>query len=155
MTAPPSSPDDLAARVWAAMQAFVSAQDRGGELREAFDFGRGTGRVSVLLALTGGPMTLRDIAESQGVDAPYATVIVDKLESRDLVQRTAHPDDNRRKLVMLTEAGRDAAALAGRILARPPAALSGLPPADLAALDRLLGRLRPADHASDDPGPAG
>jgi hypothetical protein len=47
-------------------------------------------------------------------------VIVDKLAVRGLVERTAHPDDNRRKLVKLTAAGREAAALAGQILAEPP-----------------------------------
>jgi DNA-binding MarR family transcriptional regulator len=60
------------------------------------------------------------------------------------VQRTAHPDDNRRKLVKLTAAGREAAALAERILAEPPAALTALPPADLAYLDELLARLHQA-----------
>jgi DNA-binding MarR family transcriptional regulator len=158
MTAVPPPPAELPARVWSALQAFVDAQDRRAELREALGLGRGTGRVTVLLALTRGPMTLRDIAEANGVDAPYATVIVDKLESRGLVQRTAHPDDNRRKLVVLTDAGRDAAALAGRILAEPPAALASLPAGDLACLDEILTRLRPPDQIPPDlipPGSAG
>jgi DNA-binding MarR family transcriptional regulator len=139
---------ELAARVWADLQAFVAAQDRRRELREALDLGRGMGRVSVLLELTRGPMTLRDIAEANGVDAPYATVIVDKLERRGLVLRTAHPDDHRRKLVVLTDAGRDAAALAQRILAEPPAALAALPAADLAALGQILTGLGPAPVTS-------
>jgi DNA-binding MarR family transcriptional regulator len=135
-----------AARVWALMQAFVASQDRNRELREAFDFGRGMGRVTLLLKLTEGPMTLRQIAESQGVDAPYATVIVDKLVDRGLARRAPHPDDNRRKLVLLTDAGWAAAALAREILARPPAAIAGLPDADLAALDQILSRLiQPAE----------
>jgi DNA-binding MarR family transcriptional regulator len=91
--------------------------------------------------LTDGPITLRDIAEATGVDAPYATVIVDKLVSRGLAERTAHPDDNRRKLVQLTASGREAAALAGQILAGPPAALLALAPGDLALLDDVLARL--------------
>jgi DNA-binding MarR family transcriptional regulator len=148
MTTASPPPAELAARVWSALQDFVAAQDRRVELREALGLGRGTGRVTVLLALTRGPMTLRDIAEANGVDAPYATVIVDKLESRGLVRRTAHPDDNRRKLVVLTAAGRDAATLAGQILAEPPAALTRLPPGDLARLDEVLARLAP-------PGPPG
>ena len=78
-------------------------------------------------------MTLRDIAEATGVDAPYATVIVDKLVSRGLVERTAHPDDNRRKLVKLTASGREAAALAEQILAEPsPATRSSV---DIALLN--------------------
>jgi DNA-binding MarR family transcriptional regulator len=98
-------------------------------------------------------MTLRGIAEANGVDAPYATVIVDKLESRGLMRRTAHPDDNRRKLVVLTDAGRDAAALAGRILAEPPAALASLPAGDLARLGEILTQLSPPDAGR--PGPPG
>jgi DNA-binding MarR family transcriptional regulator len=141
MTEAPPPRAELAARAWSDLQAFVAAQDRRRELREALDLGRGTGRVSVLLELTRGPMTLRDIAEANGVDAPYATVIVDKLERRGLVLRTAHPDDHRRKLVVLTDSGREAAILAQRILAEPPLALAALPPADLAGLDAILGRL--------------
>jgi DNA-binding MarR family transcriptional regulator len=148
MTGAPPPRAELAARVWADLQAFVAAQDRRRELREALDLGRGMGRVSVLLELTRGPMTLRDIAEANGVDAPYATVIVDKLERRGLVLRTAHPDDHRRKLVVLTDAGRDAAALAQRILAEPPAALAALPAADLAALGQVLAGLGPAPVSS-------
>jgi DNA-binding MarR family transcriptional regulator len=64
------------------------------------------------------------------------------------VLRTAHPDDHRRKLVVLTDAGRDAAALAQRILAEPPAALAALPAADLAALGQVLAGLGPAPVSS-------
>jgi DNA-binding MarR family transcriptional regulator len=96
-------------------------------------------------------VTLREIAEANGVDAPYATVIVDKLVSRGLAERTAHPDDNRRKLVKLTAAGREAAARAEQILAEPPAPLVALAPADLAVLDRVLTRLVPATASSPAP----
>jgi len=147
---PPST--ETAARVWAALQAFVNAQDRRAELREALHLDLGLGRVKALRMLTHGPLTLRDLARANGVDAPYATVIVDKLESLGLVQRTAHPDDHRRKLVRLTAAGQDAAALAERILAAPPAALAGLSPADLAYLDEVLARLAPAPGADGQPG---
>jgi len=63
-------PADAAARAWAAMQAFVIVQDRRRELREAFEFGRGIGRVTALLTLADGPMTMGELAESQGVDPP-------------------------------------------------------------------------------------
>jgi DNA-binding MarR family transcriptional regulator len=139
-----STQTELATSAWAAMDAFVSAQDRRRELQEALDLGRGLGRVKVLVMLAGGPVTLREIAEANGVDAPYATVIVDKLVSRGLVERTAHPDDNRRKLVTLTAAGRTAAARARRIWFKPPAALVALAPGDLAVLDEVLTRLAAA-----------
>lgn len=144
MANPSSAHPEVAASAWSAMRAFVAAHDRRRELQEALGLGRGLGRIKVLVLLTSGAMTLRDIAEATGVDAPYATVIVDKLVSRGLVERTAHPDDNRRKLVKLTVSGRDAAALAEQILAEPPAALLTLPPGDLALLEDVLTRLAAA-----------
>jgi DNA-binding MarR family transcriptional regulator len=141
MTSPRPVHAEAAVRAWSALHAFVMAHDRRRELQEALDLGRGVGRVKVLVLLADGPKTLRDIAEATGVDAPYATVIVDKLVSRGLAERTVHPDDLRRKLVTLTAAGRDAAELAEEILAEPPAALLALAPADLAVLDDVLTRL--------------
>src|ERR1035441_2818259 len=117
---PEAQHDDHATRVWVALQAFVRAQDRREELRETLCLGRGTGRVTALMKLTEGPLTLRDIAELIGVDAPYATLIVDHLEARGLVERTLHPGDRRRKLVTLTLAGREAPAPPSHILHPPP-----------------------------------
>src|ERR1039457_107947 len=117
---PEAQHDDHATRVWVALQAFVRAQDRREELRETLCLGRGTGRVTALMQLNEGPLTLLDIAELIGVDAPYATLIVDHLEARGLVERTLHPGDRRRKLVTLTLAGREAAALAPHIMDQPP-----------------------------------
>jgi DNA-binding MarR family transcriptional regulator len=136
-----STQTDVAARVWCAMHAFVTANDRNRELQEGLGLGRGTGRVKALLQLTNGPATLREIAKTNQIDAPYATVIVDKLESLGLVERAAHPDDLRRKLVKITEAGQKAAEHAKRIFFEPPAGLAALAPADLNLLDEILTRL--------------
>jgi DNA-binding MarR family transcriptional regulator len=136
-----SAQADVAARVWSTMHAFVTANDRNRELQEALGLGRGTGRVKVLLLLLNGPATLRDIAAANQIDAPYATVIVDKLVSLGLAERTAHPDDLRRKLVKITEVGREAAEHARRIFFEPPAGLAALAPADLDLLDEVLTRL--------------
>jgi DNA-binding MarR family transcriptional regulator len=138
MTKAASSNDDVASRAWSAMRTFVAAHERRREIQEAFAIGRGYGRVKLLLFLMDGPMTLSEIAEATGVDAPYATVVVDKLEGRGWVQRTAHPDDHRRKLVKLTAAGRRASALASEILAEPPSALAALSPEDAATLERIM-----------------
>jgi DNA-binding MarR family transcriptional regulator len=140
---PPSAPgDEKATRVWAALQDYVLAQDRREELREALGLGRGTGRVKALLRLTEGPLSLRDIAELGGVDAPYATLIVDHLEARGLVERTAHPGDRRRKVVTLTAAGREAAALAQQIITQPPPGFAQLSDADLTGLENVVDQLR-------------
>jgi DNA-binding MarR family transcriptional regulator len=90
-----------------------------------------------------------ELADSRGIDPPNATVIVDKLESHGLVERTPHPGGNRRKLVTLTEVGRKAVAQAREIIARPPAAIAEFPPDGLAALERILTRLVVAPVNSD------
>jgi DNA-binding MarR family transcriptional regulator len=140
MTAQPSTPQDTAARVWAALYEFVTGQDRRRALRAALDLG--PGKVEVLVKLADGPMTLREIARAVDVDPPAATVGVDQLEARGLVHRTAHPDDNRRKLVHLTDAGRDAARRAQAVLTEPPAELANLDSEDLARLDEIFARLK-------------
>lgn len=134
-----------AIRVWSALYDYVNAQDRRRDLQAALGLGGGFGRVKVLLHLEQGPMTLRDIADANGLDAPYATVICDKLVEKGFVIRTPHPDDKRRKLVSLTEKGRTTAQLARTILGEPPQSLTALSASDLAALEELLTRLTASD----------
>jgi DNA-binding MarR family transcriptional regulator len=137
--------DDSATRVWQALRALVLAHDQRDELRDRLGLGRGTGRIKVLLRLTEGPLTLRDIAEFTGVDAPYATLIVDSLEARGLVERAPHPSDRRCKLVTLTPAGQQAAAHAAHIISQPPAGFTELTDAELTLLESLLTRVRGAE----------
>jgi DNA-binding MarR family transcriptional regulator len=133
------------------LQAFVDTYRRR-ELQDILGIGRGLGRVKLLLLLLEGPHTLSGIAEARGIDAPYATVIVDKLEALGLVERTAHPDDHRRKLVQLTSAGKKAAILSRRMLAEPPSSFSSLSKTDLLHLEQLVEKLTttrakdPLDH---------
>ena len=135
-------------QAWALMQRFVEAHHRHGELAEALGFRLGGGRGKILFQLRNGPATLSQLAETNGVDAPYATLIVDKLEAHGLVERRPHPEDRRRKLVTLTPAGHNAIATADAILLRPPPAMSTLPADDLKQLTELLGRLLDADAAA-------
>ena len=140
MTTQSATPPDTASRVWTALHDFVTGQDRRRALRAALDLG--PGKVEVLIKLADGPMTLREIARAAEIDPPAATVGVDQLEARGLVHRTAHPDDNRRKLVHLTDAGREAAQRGQAILNEPPPALTNLDSDDLARLDEILTRLQ-------------
>ena len=133
--------NDQAVRVWSALYDYVNAQDRRRELQAALGLGGGFGRVKVLLHREEGPMTLRDIAEANGLDAPYATVICDKLVQKGFVVRTPHPDDNRRKLVSLTEQGRATAKLAREIIGEPPVSLAAMASSDLVVLEGILARL--------------
>jgi DNA-binding MarR family transcriptional regulator len=143
---------DPVQQAWTLMQRFVEAHNRRGELAEALGFRLGGGRGKILFQLRDGPVTLGQLAEANGVDAPYATLIVDKLEAHGLVERRPHPDDRRRKLVTLTAAGHNAIATADAILLRPPAAFRSLPADDLGQLTGLLTRLLDADAAEpEDP----
>jgi DNA-binding MarR family transcriptional regulator len=131
------------------MQGFVEAHSRRGELAEALGFRLGGGRGKILFQLRDAPATLSQLAQANGIDAPYATLIVDKLEAHGLVERRPHPGDRRRKLVALTAAGHQAIATADSILLRPPPAISGLPADDLSQLTELLTRLLDADADAD------
>jgi DNA-binding MarR family transcriptional regulator len=134
-----STEDDDARAAWAAMRALVEANERREELRAALGLGRGSGRVKALLALhRRSPLTLGELADELGVDAPYATLIVNHLEALGLVARSADPEDRRRKLVSPTPRGEAATATAMEIYARPPAALEHLDPEGRAQLRRLL-----------------
>lgn len=137
-------------RAWALMHQFVEAQNRRGQLAEALGFRLGGGRGKVLLQLRNGPVTLGELAEAQGFDAPYTTLIVDKLEAHGLVERRPHPDDRRRKLVALTASGVAAIETADAVLRRPPSAMESLPAKDLEKLTSLLTRLLEADASRTD-----
>jgi DNA-binding MarR family transcriptional regulator len=142
-----SRPTDPVVQAWALMRGFVEAHNRHGELAEALGFRLGGGRGKILFQLQERPMTLSELAEANGIDAPYVTLIIDKLEAQGLVQRQPHPDDRRRKLVKLTTAGHDAIATANAILLRPPSAIGTLPADDLGQLTELLTRILDADRA--------
>ncbi|MCE4945595.1 MarR family transcriptional regulator [Streptomyces albulus] len=90
------------------------------------------------------PMTMREIAQAAAVDPSAATVAVDRLERRGLVRRESHPDDKRRKVVHLTDLGRQTAAAAERLLTEPPRAFTELDADDLAALARIFTTLNSA-----------
>jgi DNA-binding MarR family transcriptional regulator len=86
-------------------------------------------------------MTMRELADALGIDAPYATVVVDDLESHRLVRRRAHPTDRRAKIVEVTPKGKAVARRADAILGTPPEGLRALDPADLEHLARILGSM--------------
>lgn len=139
----PRPPERSAAEVWELMQTFVDTYSPRHELRRRLGVGlaRGRKKVMSLLLLGEGPRSLGQIADAQRIDRPYATAIVDQLESLGLVERTADPADRRRKLVALTPEGREAVRTAAEIMAAPPAVLSQLSSAELAELGALLARL--------------
>jgi DNA-binding MarR family transcriptional regulator len=66
------------------------------------------GQYTVLAVLNSdGPRTLRALAESEHVQAPSMTRIVNALADQGFVTRSAHPDDGRQVQVDITAAGKD------------------------------------------------
>ncbi|WP_457965987.1 MarR family transcriptional regulator [Arthrobacter sp. D1-29] len=66
------------------------------------------GQYTVLALLNGnGPSTLRALAESEHVQAPSMTRIVNALADQGFVSRSAHPDDGRQVRVDITDAGKE------------------------------------------------
>lgn len=137
-----------AQRVWLLLQDYVEENSRKRDLTDALGFRFGAGRGKVLFRLRGGPMTLGDLARAEGFDAPYATVIVDKLASLGYVERQPHPDDHRRKLVALTAAGRRAVAMADKMLSTPPPSMKSLTLNELLTLEILLKRLEVSNRTN-------
>jgi DNA-binding MarR family transcriptional regulator len=143
--------DDQASRVWLALRELAASYPPPQLMRDALNLGRGSGRVKALLQLAETPLSLSGLAEALGVDAPYATLIVDTLEERGLVERHPDPADRRRKQVELTPAGKEAAGRMLGILREPPPGFAALSPSDLDQLENLVGRI--VEGSSD--GPAG
>jgi DNA-binding MarR family transcriptional regulator len=95
-------------------------------------------RAKALRRLARAPMTMRELAAELSIDAPYATLVVDDLEARGLVERRPDATDRRRKIVAATPEGLRLAQAAEQILDVPPTALAALPAEDLAELDRIM-----------------
>jgi DNA-binding MarR family transcriptional regulator len=133
---------DLASSTWELMSAFVHAHDPGDELRRTLGLGRGTGRVRVLMSLADGPLSLAELGQAIGTDAPYTTIIANELQALGLISRTPDAHDRRKKMVELTDEGRQAMRKAQDIIARPPTPLRSLPESDLRRLRDILDELR-------------
>jgi DNA-binding MarR family transcriptional regulator len=139
---------EVAARAWRNLGVvFHERNDVRRQVTEALGMSFFRAKALRRIAAAAEPLTLGDVAGLLLTDRPYATVVVDDLVGRGLVERAPNPADRRAKLVTATEAGRAAAAEAERILATPPPELYGVPAEDLAALDRI------ALHLLGDPPP--
>lgn len=127
-----------AEQIWQALVNLVM-ETRGDWKRKVTEAtGLPFSRVRALKRLKQGPRMLSELAEAMGTDAPAATVIINDLEARGLVERQSHPENRRAKLVSLTEKGRQVIAAAQRVPDAPPAALAALPADELAALQRIF-----------------
>ena len=88
----------------------------------------------------GAGVPMRRLVERLGCDASNVTGIVDRLEARELVERTACAHDRRIRMVGLTPRGVEIRARIVARMAEPPEPIAGLPADDLAALCTILRR---------------
>ena len=88
----------------------------------------------------GAGVPMRRLVERLGCDASNVTGIVDRLEARGLVERTACPHDRRVRMVRLTRHGAEIRAQMVARMAEPPAPIADLAADDLAALCTILRR---------------
>lgn len=133
-------------QVWRELVDLVM-ETRGDWRRKVADVtGLPFSRARALWRLEDGARTLAQLAYDMGIDAPAATVMVNSLEERGLVNRTPHPEDRRAKLVVLTTAGHKLLAAIAKIPDAPPAGMSNLSTAEVTELgnilEKVLGRMQ-------------
>ncbi|GAA2388491.1 MarR family transcriptional regulator [Streptomyces glaucosporus] len=152
MSSRPSSADPLTSEVVGLIGAVVARYHQ--EYDEAAARHDLTGAQARLLALLRQrPLPMREIARRLKCEPSNVTGIVDRLESRGLVERRPDPADRRVKLAAVTEEGRDTAERLSASLdfAREP--LAELTPVERELLRDLLKRVLDAGRV-DLPGPA-
>ena len=94
---------------------------------------------AVLLREMERPMAMNEVAGRMHCDASNVTGIVDRLESRGLVERRTRDGDRRIKELVLTAEGRRVRAEVVAVIDRTPG-ISALSSDEQATLHRLLGR---------------
>ncbi len=126
-----------AAAVWREMRALMlEKHDTRRAVAEAT--GMSFLRAKLLTKLLISDRTVTELAEILASDAPYVSLNVRELEKRELVIRTEDPDDRRRRIIGLTDAGRRLAETARSIADAPPPEFTTTSAEDLAHLRRIL-----------------
>jgi DNA-binding MarR family transcriptional regulator len=127
--------------IWQTLVAWVM-DSRGDWRRKVTDAtGLPFSRIRALKRLGAGPMTLKDLADAMSTDAPAATVAINDLENRGLVERYPHPENRRAKLVAITAAGRNVMATTRQVIETTPPALQSLSVTDIKTLRRILDKI--------------
>ncbi len=129
-------------RVWQELVTLV--MDSRGDWRRKVSEATGLpfSRLRALKRLLDAPLTLSELAYLMSTDAPAATVAINDLERRGLVERYPHPENRRAKLVALTPAGRNAVKAMRGVTDQAPEAVAALSAADLAQMRRILEAIR-------------
>jgi DNA-binding MarR family transcriptional regulator len=126
----------VASQAWMLLFEFFKAQKpRFAGLTEEFDL---SGSQLHALYLLGQPRSMGELAQRLVCDASNVTGLVDRLETRGLIERRPGPDDRRVRMLVLTPAGEE---LRERALARfteAPAGIAALSAEEQRTLRDLL-----------------
>jgi len=138
---PGTSKQALAAEVWKLMADFSAANFRNSAQAQLMaDIGLTPAHFRALSVLDPDePRPMRAMAETLCCDASMATLLVDRLEERGLVERRTPPTDRRVKTIVLTPLGITTRDKLRASFYDPPGALLDL---DIASLETLCTELR-------------
>jgi DNA-binding MarR family transcriptional regulator len=133
----PSSPGvrawDLMSRIWKSCKPYLE------EVSASFSM---TPQQVVALKVLGenGKIAMSELALHLGCDASNVTSIVDKLETRGLVERRSTERDRRVKVLLLTAEGQALYGQVSMCFKQPPPVIDNLAVADQEALCAIFGR---------------
>lgn len=126
--------DDPGREAWILLfQLFRAQRRKMGPIQNEFQLN--PAQVHLLLNLDPErSMPMSDLAGALACDASYITGLVDKVESRGMVQRLPDPSDRRVKLIALTPEGVATRDKLFQTISEPPPFVSALPESDKIAL---------------------
>jgi DNA-binding MarR family transcriptional regulator len=127
-----------AAEAWSLIADLFGSQ-RGRFLAIAQEFELAPPQMGAIKHL-GQPIPMSELAGQLHCDSSNVTGIVDRLESRGLVERQPAPHDRRVKMLVLTDEGQRVRAELVKRMSDPPPQLAALPAADQRALRDILRR---------------
>lgn len=98
-------------------------------------------QIRLLRRIAAQPRSVSELAEAVGIDAPAASVAMTHLERDGLVERHVDPANRRRKIVSVTDAGREVLHSAMTTPDPAPPAFDDLHAEEIETLRRILVRL--------------
>jgi MarR family transcriptional regulator, organic hydroperoxide resistance regulator len=128
-----------ASEAWELLRAMLMVQAREGfgAIRTQHDLSKQQA-IALSMLDPDQPLPTSELAEQMFCDASNITGIVDRLETRGLVERRPSPEDRRVRLLALTPAGGKLREEIRERLSAPPEAIAGLSAADQRTLLNLL-----------------
>jgi DNA-binding MarR family transcriptional regulator len=128
---------------WLISRAYARASGLLSEAFEADAAGLRSYHFRLLAALDEwGPVSQADLGRSTGIDRSDVTAALTQLQSRGLIERAVDPDNNRRNIVSITDAGTEQLATLDHIVTRvQDELLAALSPAQRKQLVTLLRRM--------------